>query len=88
MCEREGERKREREPDKSQVFTLDQSYSTDQTMELRGVCVLLGVLLLVNCSLQQTPPKRKPAKKGRKHLVCQNFWQEEVKYASLSNRIF
>ncbi|XP_019958019.1 tetranectin-like [Paralichthys olivaceus] len=32
-------------------------------MELRGVCVLLGALLLVNCSLQQTPPKRKPVKK-------------------------
>ncbi|XP_034455077.1 tetranectin-like [Hippoglossus hippoglossus] len=29
-------------------------------MELRGVCVLLGVLLLVNCSLQQ---RKKPVKK-------------------------
>lgn len=32
-------------------------------MELRGVCVLLGVLLLVNCSVQQNPPKKKPLKK-------------------------
>ncbi|CAF93060.1 unnamed protein product [Tetraodon nigroviridis] len=32
-------------------------------MELRGVCVLLGVLLLVDCSVQQSPPKRKPLKK-------------------------
>ncbi|XP_070841022.1 tetranectin-like [Chaetodon trifascialis] len=32
-------------------------------MEFKGVCVLLGVLLLVNCSFQQTPPKRKPVKK-------------------------
>ncbi|XP_030267240.1 tetranectin [Sparus aurata] len=32
-------------------------------MEFRGACVLLGVLLLVNCSLQQTPAKRKPVKK-------------------------
>ncbi|KAM9340545.1 tetranectin-like [Symphorus nematophorus] len=32
-------------------------------MEFRGVCVLLGVLLLVNCSLQQTAPRRKPVKK-------------------------
>ncbi|XP_032391240.1 tetranectin [Etheostoma spectabile] len=29
-------------------------------MEFKGVCVLLGVLLLVNCSFQQqTPPKKK-----------------------------
>ncbi|XP_070702989.1 tetranectin-like [Pempheris klunzingeri] len=32
-------------------------------MEFKGVCVLLGALLLVNCSFQQTPPKRKPVKK-------------------------
>ncbi|KAM3596904.1 uncharacterized protein V6R79_022659 [Siganus canaliculatus] len=32
-------------------------------MELRGVCVVVGVLMLVSCSFQQTPPKRKPAKK-------------------------
>ncbi|AWP21386.1 putative tetranectin-like [Scophthalmus maximus] len=32
-------------------------------MELRGVCVLLGALLLVNCSLQQTPSRKKPVKK-------------------------
>ncbi|XP_038580751.1 tetranectin-like isoform X3 [Micropterus salmoides] len=31
-------------------------------MEFKGVCVLLGVLLLVNCSFQQTSP-RKPVKK-------------------------
>lgn len=33
-------------------------------MELRGVCVLLGVLLLLHCSVQQNQPRRKPAKKG------------------------
>ncbi|XP_062265253.1 tetranectin-like [Platichthys flesus] len=32
-------------------------------MELRGVCVLLGVLLLVNCSLQQTAARKKLVKK-------------------------
>ncbi|XP_035537725.1 tetranectin-like [Morone saxatilis] len=32
-------------------------------MEFKGVCVLLGVLLLVNCSLQQTPPKKKTVRK-------------------------
>lgn len=32
-------------------------------MELRGLCVLLGVLLLINCSFQQNPVKRKPVKK-------------------------
>ncbi|XP_071356554.1 tetranectin [Trachinotus anak] len=32
-------------------------------MESKGVCVLLGVLLLVNCSLQQTPSRKKPVKK-------------------------
>ncbi|XP_033493622.1 tetranectin-like [Epinephelus fuscoguttatus] len=32
-------------------------------MEFKGVCVLLGVLLLVNCSFQQTPPKKKLIKK-------------------------
>ncbi|XP_044027464.1 tetranectin-like [Siniperca chuatsi] len=32
-------------------------------MEFKGVCVLLGVLLLVNCSFQQTPPKKKQVKK-------------------------
>ncbi|XP_031151811.1 tetranectin-like [Sander lucioperca] len=33
-------------------------------MEFKGVCVLLGVLLLVNCSFQQqSPPKKKSVKK-------------------------
>ncbi|XP_037330535.2 tetranectin [Pungitius pungitius] len=32
-------------------------------MEVRGVCVLLGVLLLVNCSFQQTPAKKRTLKK-------------------------
>ncbi|XP_026156156.1 tetranectin-like [Mastacembelus armatus] len=32
-------------------------------MEFKGVCVLLGVLLLVNYSFQQTTPKKKPVKK-------------------------
>ncbi|XP_034401299.1 tetranectin-like [Cyclopterus lumpus] len=33
-------------------------------MEFKGAFVLLGVLLLVNCSFQQTPAKKKPVKKG------------------------
>ncbi|XP_029919456.1 tetranectin-like [Myripristis murdjan] len=32
-------------------------------MEFKGVCLLLGVLLLVNCSFQQSSPRRKPVKK-------------------------
>ncbi|KAM7384498.1 hypothetical protein PAMA_011716 [Pampus argenteus] len=32
-------------------------------MECKGICVLLAVLLLVNCSLQQTPPKKKLVRK-------------------------
>ncbi|KAF3707289.1 Tetranectin [Channa argus] len=32
-------------------------------MELKAVCVLLGVLLLVNCSFEQNPAKKKPVKK-------------------------
>ncbi|KAM9838798.1 tetranectin [Aulostomus maculatus] len=32
-------------------------------MEYKGFCVLLGVLLLVNCSLQQAPARKKPVRK-------------------------
>ncbi|XP_068432230.1 tetranectin-like isoform X2 [Clinocottus analis] len=32
-------------------------------MEFKGACVLLGVLLLVHCSFQQTPARKKPVKK-------------------------
>ncbi|XP_034016760.1 LOW QUALITY PROTEIN: tetranectin-like [Thalassophryne amazonica] len=32
-------------------------------MMFKGVCLLLGVLLLVKCSFQQTPPKKKGPKK-------------------------
>nr|XP_020453309.1 tetranectin-like [Monopterus albus] len=32
-------------------------------MEFKGLCAMLGVLLLVSCSFQQTPPKKKQAKK-------------------------
>ncbi|XP_020788541.1 tetranectin-like [Boleophthalmus pectinirostris] len=32
-------------------------------MELRGACVVLGLLLLLNVSVQQNPTKRKPPKK-------------------------
>ncbi|XP_077599836.1 tetranectin [Stigmatopora nigra] len=32
-------------------------------MECKGACMLIFVLMLVNCSLQQTPPKKKPARK-------------------------
>lgn len=70
MRRKRGEREREkgerRGGDKLQASTLEQPHSTGPTMEFRGACVLLGVLLLVNCSLQQTPAKRKPVKKGKK----------------------
>lgn len=78
--EREGVRKRRREreresreTDKLQASTLEQLYSAGPTMEFKGVCVLLGVMLLVNCSFQQTPPKKKPAKKGK------YFWNITVR---------
>lgn len=61
--EREGVRKRE--GDKLQASTLEQPHSTGPTMEFKGACMLLGVLLLVNCSFQQNPPRKKPVKKGR-----------------------
>ncbi|KAM4630926.1 tetranectin-like [Polymixia lowei] len=32
-------------------------------MEYRGVCLLLGLLLMVDCSFQQSPPKKKLFKK-------------------------
>ncbi|XP_070778188.1 tetranectin-like [Enoplosus armatus] len=32
-------------------------------MEFKGVCVLLGILVLVSCSFQQTPSKKKLVKK-------------------------
>ncbi|KAK5854956.1 hypothetical protein PBY51_005104 [Eleginops maclovinus] len=32
-------------------------------MESKGVCLVLGVLLLVNCSLQQSSTRKKPVKK-------------------------
>lgn len=51
--------------DKLQASTLIQPHSTGLTMEFKGVCVLLGVLLLVSSSLQQIPTKKKPMKKGR-----------------------
>ncbi|XP_054620438.1 tetranectin-like [Dunckerocampus dactyliophorus] len=34
-------------------------------MECKGVCTLLLVLLMVTCSLQQTPPKKKPVRKEK-----------------------
>lgn len=69
------------EEDKLRASTLEQSHSQGQTMELRGVCVLLGVLLLlVDCSAQQSQPRRKPARKGttaiwetHQGVACVNF---------------
>ncbi|XP_004549051.1 tetranectin [Maylandia zebra] len=49
--------------DKLQASTLIQPHSTGLTMEFKGVCLLLGVLLLVSSSLQQIPTKKKPMKK-------------------------
>lgn len=51
--------------DKLRVSTLIRPHSTGLTMEFKGVCVLLGVLLLVSSSLQQTPTKKKVVRKGR-----------------------
>lgn len=69
MRGRVWERERVRETDKLRASTLEEPHSTSLTMECKGVCVLLGLLLLVNCSLQQTAPKRKLVKKGR----CQKY---------------
>ncbi|XP_061520599.1 tetranectin-like [Phycodurus eques] len=38
-------------------------------MECKGVCVLMLVLVLVNCSLQQTPPKKKPVRKDNNAAI-------------------
>lgn len=48
---------------------VQQPYATDQNMGFKGVCVLLGVLLLVNTSFQQQG-RRKPLKKG----TVQHVW--------------
>lgn len=42
---------------------VQQPYATDQNMGFKGVCMLLGVLLLVNSSSQQQG-RRKLPKKG------------------------
>lgn len=70
---------RERERLKLQGATLKQPPSTGQTMEFKGVWVLLGLLLLVNCSLQQSQPRRKPVKKGRK--TSGNLQEELQKFS-------
>ncbi|XP_077405298.1 tetranectin-like [Vanacampus margaritifer] len=38
-------------------------------MECKGVCVLMLVLMLVNYSLQQTPPKKKPVRKDNSAVI-------------------
>ncbi|XP_019726356.1 tetranectin-like [Hippocampus comes] len=38
-------------------------------MECKGVCMLMLVLMLVNCSLQQTPPKKKPVRKDNNAAI-------------------
>lgn len=51
--------------DKKRGSTLAHPQSEPSVaMESKGVCVLMLVLMLVNCSLQQTPPKKKPVRKG------------------------
>lgn len=77
--EREGYREGElvSEEDKLRASTLDQPHSTSLTMEYKGVCVLLGVLLLVSSSLQQTAPKKKVVKKGR--------WENNLLESYLNN---
>lgn len=54
------------------------------TMEFKGVWVLLGLLLLVNCSFQQTQPRRKPVKKGRR--TSGHLQEEQQKFCH--RRIF
>ncbi|XP_034560200.1 tetranectin-like [Notolabrus celidotus] len=54
----------EREMNKLHAHTPDQLHSKKGlTMEFKGVCVLMGVLLLVNSSVQQTSLRKKPLKK-------------------------
>ncbi|XP_037120310.1 tetranectin-like [Syngnathus acus] len=38
-------------------------------MECKGVCVLILGLMLINCSLQQNPPKKKPARKDNNAAI-------------------
>ncbi|XP_051928596.1 tetranectin-like [Hippocampus zosterae] len=38
-------------------------------MECKGACMLMLVLMLVNCSLQQTPPKKKPVRKDNNAAI-------------------
>lgn len=61
------------EGDKLRASTSEQLHSARSTMEFRGVCVLLGLLLLTHFSFQQNPLKKKPLKKGI------SFLQEECK---------
>ncbi|XP_014859668.1 PREDICTED: tetranectin-like [Poecilia mexicana] len=44
-------------------MSTSEPHSTGSRMEFRGVSVLLGVLLLIHCSLQQTATRKKPVKK-------------------------
>lgn len=61
--------------DKLQASTSEQPHSTGLIMAFKGVSVLLGVLLLVNCSLEQNPLKKRVVKKGRKHHNLQEEGQ-------------
>ncbi|KAM9385339.1 tetranectin-like [Pholidichthys leucotaenia] len=45
-------------------------------MEFRGLCLLLAVLLLTTCSLQQTAPKKKPAKKETKDAAITDLQKQ------------
>ncbi|XP_054462561.1 tetranectin-like isoform X2 [Anoplopoma fimbria] len=47
-------------------------------MEFNGLCVLLGVLLLVNCSFQQTPAKKTPVKKDTARDAAINKLQKQI----------
>ncbi|XP_061681237.1 tetranectin-like [Syngnathoides biaculeatus] len=38
-------------------------------MESKGVCVLVLMLMLVHCSLQQAPPKKKPVRKDNNAAI-------------------
>ena len=64
------------EADKLWASTLEQLDPTGFTMEFRGVCVLLGVLLLIDNSFQQTTSKKRPVKKGkwRKRHIFVESW--------------
>lgn len=67
-----------------QASALRAPHSTGPAMEWKVVCALLCVLLLVSCSLQQTPPKKKLMRKGRLHIA---MLRESLDIGYISNHL-